>query len=340
MVQKYKIIVLLYVLMMFFVGCSNQISSSGQENVNENLTEKNIKGGEKHVNSETAVLDVINNPAFEGFGKFLFPTEYKMPDSSMRLSSISSLLPYHSHINTNTTVDVVNYMFDKVNSGETIFYDIYTDEEKKDDSTKENTGLFFFRGDPDAPFAIVSAGGGFAYVGSIHESFPHALELSKKGYNGFALQYRTGGADVACEDLSAAISFIFERSDELQVSTHCYSLWGGSAGARMAAYLGTYSPYAFGGNDLPHPGAVIMQYTGHTDYTENDPPTFAVVGENDYIANWRTMEKRINTLKSFNIDTEFHKYSNLEHGFGLGIGTDAEGWLEDAVTFWEKQISK
>lgn len=340
MVQKYKIIVLLYVLMMFFVGCSNQISSSGQENVNENFTEKNIKGGEKHVNSETAVLDVINNPAFEGFGKFLFPTEYKMPDSSMRLSGISSLLPYHSHINTDTTVDVVNYMFDKVNSGETIFYDIYTDEEKKDDSTKENTGLFFFRGDPDAPFAIVSAGGGFAYVGSIHESFPHALELSKKGYNGFALQYRTGGADVACEDLAAAISFIFEHSDELQVSTHCYSLWGGSAGARMAAYLGTYGPYAFGGNDLPHPGAVIMQYTGHTDYTENDPPTFAVVGENDYIANWRTMEKRINTLKSFNIDTEFHKYSNLEHGFGLGIGTDAEGWLEDAVTFWEKQISK
>ena len=35
------------------------------------------------------------------------------------------------------------------------------------------------------------AGGGFYYVGSIHESLPHALELSRMGYNGFALVYRT-----------------------------------------------------------------------------------------------------------------------------------------------------
>lgn len=40
----------------------------------------------------------------------------------------------------------------------------------------------------------------------------------------FALQYRTGGADVACEDLAAAITFIFEHAEELGVSTDCYSL--------------------------------------------------------------------------------------------------------------------
>lgn len=25
----------------------------------------------------------------------------------------------------------------------------------------------------------------------------------------------------------------------------------------------------------------------------------------------------------------------MGHGFGLGTGTNAEGWLEDAVRFWE-----
>lgn len=38
--------------------------------------------------------------------------------------------------------------------------------------------------------------------------------------------------------------------------TDCYSLWGGSAGARMAAYLGSYGLSAFGGDELPGPGTV------------------------------------------------------------------------------------
>ena len=56
-------------------------------------------------------------------------------------------------------------------------------------------------------------------MGSIHESLPHALELSRRGYNAFALQYRTGGTQVACEDLAAAISFVFRNAEELGVST-------------------------------------------------------------------------------------------------------------------------
>lgn len=113
---------------------------------------------------------------------------------------------------------------------------------------------------------------------------------------------------------------------------------GGSAGARMAAYLGSYGPVEFGGDDLPRPGAVIMQYTGHADYTKNDPPTYASVGENDGIASWRTMENRIKGLSALGIDTEFQKYPNLLHGFGLGIGTSSEGWINNAIAFWQKQM--
>jgi len=168
-------------------------------------------------------------------------------------------------------------------------------------------------------------------VGAMQDSFPHALELSKLGYNAFALIYRPG-AQTACEDLARAISFIFEHAQELEVDTDCYSLWGGSAGGRMAAWLGSYGPAVFGGDDLPRPGAVIMQYTGHSDYTVNDPPTFACVGENDWIANWRTM------LDAMEIPTEFHHYPGLSHGFGLGTGTAAEGWINEAVSFWEAQM--
>lgn len=59
---------------------------------------------------------------------------------------------------------------------------------------------------------------------------------------------------------------------------------------------------------MPRPGTVIMQYTGYSEYTENDPPTYVCVGENDGIASWRTMEKRLEQMNALGIDTEFHKY--------------------------------
>ena len=179
------------------------------------------------------------------------------------------------------------------------------------------------------------ADGGFVYVAAMHDSFPQALELSKRGYNAFALIYRPG-ADTACEDLARAIAFLYENADELQISMDNYSLWGGSAGARMAAWLGSYGTAAFGEDDYPAPAAVIMQYTGLSEVTGYEPPTYACVGTSDGIASWRTMQRRLQNLSSLGIPTEFHAYDGLPHGFGLGTRTVAEGWLTDAVRFWEE----
>ena len=284
------------------------------------------------VNSK--ITDVINDPVFEEYGRLVFPVDsgYYSGDTLGELR-----LTWYNNIDPDKTVEIVNDLKARAQAGETVFYDIYTEEEKAEDPEKEDTGLFFFRGEAGKQFAVCNAGGGFAYVGAMQDSFPHALELSKRGYNAFALIYRPG-SQTACEDLARAISFIFDHAEELGVDTTCYSLWGGSAGARMAAWLGSYGPGAFGEENLPQPGAVIIQYTGHSDYTENDPPTFVCVGENDGIASWRTMQRRIDALSSLGIPTEFHHYPGLSHGFGLGTGTVAEGWIDDAVAFWEEQM--
>ena len=295
--------------------------------------------GRYHMNTftkNTKVYDVINNTSFKGYGKLIFPVDRKI-DKDMTLDESKSLYIWYNYINSNKTVEIVNYMKQQADSKKQIFYNIYTEEEKAEDPDKEDTGLFFFKGDPGAKFAVCNAGGGFAYVGAMQDSCPHALEISKRGYNAFALIYRPG-AQTACEDLARAISFIFEHAEELEVDTEGYSLWGGSAGARMAAWLGSYGPAAFGGDDLLQPSAVIMQYTGHSDYMENDPPTFACVGESDGIANWRTMERRLTAMSTLGIPTEFHHYPGLPHGFGLGTGTVAEGWLDEAVAFWKAQM--
>lgn len=284
---------------------------------------------------DTRIDAVRTDPVFGDYGRLLFPVDdwYMSGDTLGDLS-----LTWYSHIDPKETVAIVNTLWQRANAGEQVFYDIYSEEEKALDPAKEDTGLFFFKEEPGRRFAVCNAGGAFAYVGAMQDSFPHALELSKLGYNAFALIYRPG-AQTACEDLARAISFIFQHAEELEVDTDCYSLWGGSAGGRMAAWLGTYGPAAFGGDDLPRPGTVVMQYTGHSEYSEQDPPTFACVGEQDGIANWRTMKRRLEAMSDLGIPTKFRHYPGLSHGFGLGTGTVAQGWLNEAAAFWEEQMS-
>lgn len=315
-------------LLLGMVGCGADETLQGKEG-------SPVQAGQSYTKN-TRISDVINDPAFGDYGSLIFPVDsgYYSGDTLGELN-----LTWYNNIDSDKTVEIANYMKAHAEAGDTIFYDIYTDAEKKAEPDKEDTGLFYFKGNPGEKFAICNAGGGFAYVGAMHDSFPHALELSKKGYNAFALIYRPG-AQTACEDLARAISFVFEHAEELEVDTSGYSLWGGSAGGRMAAWLGSYGTAAFGEEDLPQAGAVIMQYTGHDEYTQSDPPTYACVGENDGIASWRTMERRLKMLDGFGIATEFHKYPGLRHGFGIGTGTAAEGWIDDAVAFWEKNTNE
>lgn len=292
-----------------------------------------------HLHTDDTVGDLLNYPAFAGFSRRILPWDDRQYDASMRLKDIGSLLPYHSHVDPNVVVASLNRMIDDRSDGRTVFYDFYTTAEKRADPSLENTGLFFFRGKPGAPLAVISPGGGFAYVGSVHEGFPYALEISNQGYNAFVLKYRAGrGGTIATADLVAALAYIFKNADSLGVSTADYSLWGSSAGARMAATIGSYGTARFGASDLPRPAVVVMAYTGHSDYAAHEPPTFVVVGERDGIAPPSTMQRRIAALRRAGTEVEYHDYPGLEHGFGIGVGTSAEGWIADAVRFWERQM--
>lgn len=289
------------------------------------------------VTENTTVSEIIRDPVFRNFGRLIFPVDRKVT-GDMTLADISSSNVYvwYYDIRKEKTVEIVNNLKNRAEKGETIFWPIYSEREMASDPSKKDTGLFFFAGKPGAKFAVMNAGGGFAYVGAMHDSFPHALEVSKKGYNAFALIYRP---DDPYSDLARAIAFIFDNAEKLGVDVEGYSLWGGSAGARMAAVLSKAgSMAAYGRPDISQAAAVIMQYTGYSAASEKDAPTYACVGTNDGIANWRTMQSRLETLDSYGIPTEFHAYEGLSHGFGLGTGTVAEGWVDEAVAFWENQM--
>lgn len=305
-----------------------------------NLINKNnsvSKGNYTPVTANTTVSEIINDSDFEDFGRLLFPVNRSIStDMTLNDISSSSVYVWYSGIKPDTTVEIINRLKKDSEEGHQIFFPIYSGEEMQEDSSKKDTGLFLFRGEPGSKFTIMNAGGGFIYVGAMHDSFPHALEVSKMGYNAFALIYRP---NYAYDDLAQAIAYIYDHAEELEVDTEGYSLWGGSAGARMAATLGNGDAMSYIGRpDIPQAAAVIMQYTGYSTVSRQDAPTYACVGTNDGIASWRTMQSRLQTLSDYGIATEFHAYDGLSHGFGLGIGTNAEGWIHDAVAFWEKQV--
>jgi acetyl esterase/lipase len=299
---------------------------------------------EPHVRltADSTIGDLLSHPAFAGFARRILPWDDKDYDLKARLDIIGALLPYHSHVDIPSTVAALNRLIEDAEQGRQVFFEIYSEAERRAEPAKAHAGLFFLRGKPNAPFAIIAPGGGFAYVGSVHEGFPYAAAISEAGLNAFVIKYRASkGGTVAAQDLAAAIGFIFRNAATLGVDTRGYSLWGSSAGARMAASIGSHGVAAYGGGpELPKPATVVMAYTAHSDHAATEPPTFALVGDQDGIAPPTAMRHRVAAVRALGTEVDYREYAGVGHGFGLGIGTSAEGWTNEAIRFWNRHQSR
>ena len=138
---------------------------------------------------------------------------------------------------------------------------------------------------------------------------------------------------MATADMARAVDVILEHADHLGIARDGYSVWGSSAGARMAAYIGSHGPDAFGARSTQRPAAVIMAYTAHADTGAHEPPTYAIVGARDGIAPVDSMRPRVEALRAMGAEVTFRVVQGVGHGFGDGTGTEAEGWVAEAG-FW------
>ena len=109
----------------------------------------------------------------------IFPVDIKIEDD-LTLQNIEEILPWYSEINPKRTVEIINYMKNKVQNGNQIFYDIYTDQEKKDDPDKRNTGLFFFKGKAGAKTACGALSAGERRQTVENRSFPRFFHTKKR----------------------------------------------------------------------------------------------------------------------------------------------------------------
>jgi hypothetical protein len=90
----------------------------------------------------------------------------------------------------------------------------------------------------------------------------------------------------------------------------------------------SYGTRYYGGEELPKKAAVVMTYTGHLAHASHEPATFVVAAEEGRIAPPSIMEERVAALREMGTAVEYHKIRKVGHGFRLGRGTHAEGWIE------------
>ena len=305
--MKFKKLLLILLSVVILTGCDTYELKQDQD-------------GNMVLSKDTLISDIINYKEFEGFGKLLFPDNI---DNTYTVGDLSYALKYHSNYKEDQTFEIIKYLRNEVNAGNKIFYNIYTPDEISSNSELKDVGLIYFRANKKNNFTICMAGG-WDYVGSIHDSFPQALALSKAGYNSFALVYRNEQAKGE-RDLERAIKYIFEHNEELNVNTSNYSIWANGQASSMANNVSM--------KVANRPIALVLGYNNITEVTGNEVPTYSIVGTADQVINYKQMDDRNTRLKQKNIPAEIEMIVGLYHGFGLGTGTPAGGWINNALAF-------
>ncbi len=219
------------------------------------------------------------------------------------------------------------------------------------------------------PFALILPGGGYGMVCSFVEGLPYAKAINRMGYSAFVLKYRVrgkAGCPAPLDDVAAAVKYIVANADSLNVKADGYSIWGSSAGGHLAGCfcVGKLGWKKYG---LPKPGAAILSYPvvtmgdethfGSRKYflgenpqqeeielysvdrqvTMDFPPTFLWCGDADRTVSPENSRKLAKVLRQNGVPFRFKEYSGIGHGVGLGRGLTCEGWLSEAVEFWEKE---
>ena len=123
---------LLLFLVIFLTSCMKNDAVTSDGNTDKILVEeRNINGIFAHITTNDSVHHIVNHSAFKGFGQYLLPWDNGTNYNNKPLNNVSSLLPYHSHVDPNIVVGAINHMIDEINDGKTIFYDFYTGQEKQ-----------------------------------------------------------------------------------------------------------------------------------------------------------------------------------------------------------------
>lgn len=237
---------------------------------------------------------------------------------------------------------------------------------ESDNFTDSGIGVMSFPVDQSERFAIICPGGGYRLVASLVEGFPLAKILNDHGISAYILNYTTGkpfSVRMADKDLRQAILHCLK-----QEKNNSYAMFGFSAGGHLAAGLATkkrglpntirkpelivlsyplleipnkirtsnplYQNYkTMFGDKLDK--KIVDEYRISNDISEDSPPIYFWHTTEDELVPFEENAVRFEKiLKDKGIHYQFKKVFKGPHGLGVAHNTEAQGWVEESLNFW------
>ena len=334
--------------------------------------EASAASGHLTVTPDTLVSDLRADPTFAASGVWTWQSAVDSPDTPEAGTTLSDYVGANM---AQDSADALNYLADTYEAGTQVTYKVYSPEEIAADSSLGCVQLFWFPGtNADGKYALVVGGNAAMKSGDLNEGIAVAAKLNKMGYSVFVLRYRILWGisnNGPLQDLGRAVQFITNHAQQFGVQPENYALVGFSSGGQLCGLFSSDKRYGYKAYDVPKPGALLMGYPVN-DFAEikpvyhvvmdpascrwryywsdisggitpDFPPTCFWYGKNDvtlktlgYPFQGPAVRK---ALEANGVPCEVHVYENAPHAIGTGNGTDAEGWMTDAVAFWEQYTS-
>lgn len=329
--------------------------------------------GQANITPDMTMQEIRSDPVMQQSGLFLYGSFGEGTQWTRSRLENQTLQEYAWGQTVPETTAALNLAAQNVKDGVQVTWQVYSSEETEVDPSLGCVQLFYFPGsDPDGKYAIVIGGNAIVVSAEIREGISTAWNLHEMGYPVFVLRYRIGmkaSNNAPLQDVVRAVQYITEHAGQFGVQAEDYAIVSYSSGGQIAGLFGT-DAVGYKNYGLPKPGAMLLGYPVNTflefkpvynilldpgvckqryykmtlsDYITPDyPPTYHWYGKNDmtlmtmcWSAQGPVLEK---ALARNHVTHIYHVYDDAPHAVAAGKGTDAEGWLNEAVAFWEEQV--
>lgn len=255
-------------------------------------------------------------------------------------------------------------------------YNLYSKNEIKERPKRKLVTLESYVIGENAPTVLICPGGAYKFVSDSNEGRPFAEKLNERGYNAFVLFYSTGSGNARypypLNDVARAMQFIKSKASELKINADKIVLMGSSAGGHLCSFFATqYKRFECeyeGKNYSLKPSALLLSYPvitmgelthkvsrqnllgfmiGRTErdaasvekqITADYPPTFSWHNKDDQSVDYRNSVMLEEALEKNGVNHEVLYFESGGHGIGLAEGKDAEGWIDKAIDFLDRNI--
>lgn len=226
--------------------------------------------------------------------------------------------------------------------------------------------------------AVVICPGGAYWVEAIdHEGFQIAEYLKEKGIAAIVLKYRLpyGNSEIPLTDALQTIRYVRAKAEEWHIDPDKVGIAGASAGGHLASTAGTHFtlgddqatdllqklssrpdfmlllyPVISFDEKITHVGSrvnligktsdweVASEFSNELHVTENTPPTFLVLADDDHGVVPENSIRFYMALKKYDIPAEMHIFAKGGHGFGMKkLNLPTEQW-PDLFVDWLKTM--